>query len=264
MNGTGPQRYSRHILLAGIGETGQKRIAAARVLVVGAGGLGSPALFYLAAAGVGTLGIADDDVVDESNLQRQIIHFTADVGKPKASSAEAKIALLNPEVSITVHPERVTVENVLETVKMYDFVIDGTDNFFSKFLINDACVLARKPFVHAGVLGFEGQMMTVVPGRSACYRCIFPKAPSPDDVPGCSQMGVLGPMAGAFGTLQAVEALKFIIGHGQLLTDRLLLGEMTTMTFREVEIRRRPECAVCGKRPKITNMVDYEAVVDGL
>jgi len=258
------QRYSRHLLLDGFGEGGQQKLSAARILVIGSGGLGSPVLYYLAAAGVGTLGIADDDRVDLSNLQRQIIHFTSDIGGLKTQSAAAKIGLINPEVAVKLHPDRITVENIMDTIEPYDFVIDGTDNFFSKFLINDACVLSRKPFVHAGVLRFEGQMMTVIPNRSACYRCVFPGAPAPGAVPGSSKVGVLGSLAGTFGALQATETLKFITGQGDLLTNRLLLGDLLKMKFRQVKTRRRPGCAVCGENPKIKSLVDYEKMVGQL
>ena len=255
------QRYSRHIILDTVGVEGQQKISEGKVLVIGAGGLGSPVLFYLAAAGVGTLGIADGDVVDLTNLQRQIIHFTGDVDKPKVESARDKIERLNPDVTVVIHQGLVDSSNILEMINEYDIVVDGTDNFPSKFLINDACVIAKKPFSHAGILRFDGQMMTVVPGESACFRCVVPEPPPPDLVPSCSQAGVLGVVAGVIGTLQATEILKYIIGVGELLTNRLLIVDAMDMVFREVEINKRPDCPVCGEEPQITTLIDYEQTI---
>lgn len=255
------QRYSRHIILDTVGVEGQQKISEGKVLVIGAGGLGSPVLFYLAAAGVGTLGIADGDVVDLTNLQRQIIHFTGDVDKPKVESARDKIERLNPDVTVVIHQGLVDSSNILEMISEYDIVVDGTDNFPSKFLINDACVVAKKPFSHAGILRFDGQMMTVVPGESACFRCVFPEPPPPGLVPSCSQAGVLGVVAGVIGTLQATEILKYIIGVGELLTNRLLIVDAMDMVFREVEIDKRPDCPVCGEEPQITTLIDYEQTI---
>lgn len=252
------ERYSRNIILKEIGGKGQKRLLDSKVLIIGAGGLGSPAALYLAAAGVGTIGIADGDRVDLTNLQRQIIHFTEDVGTGKADSAKAKIARLNPDVEVRVHPEMVRAANAKEILAGYDFVIDGTDNFAAKFLINDACVLQDIPFSHAGILRFDGQMMTIRPYSSACYRCVFTAPPPVGAVPGCAEAGVLGAMAGVIGTLQAVETLKYLLGAGDLLTDRLLIFEALPMSFREVKITRNPSCPVCGEHPTITSLIDYE------
>jgi adenylyltransferase/sulfurtransferase len=252
------ERYSRNIILKEVGGKGQNRLLESKVLIIGAGGLGSPAALYLAAAGVGTIGIADGDRVDVSNLQRQIIHFTEDVGIPKADSAEKKIHHLNPDVQVRVHKEMVRSSNAQEILADYDFIIDGTDNFAAKFLINDACVLLGKPYSHAGILRFNGQTMTVLPKKSACYRCVFTNPPPAGAVPTCAEAGVLGGMAGVMGTLQAVEALKYLLGIGNLLTDRLLVFEALPMSFREVKIRRNPVCPVCGENPAITTLIDYE------
>ena len=255
------ERYSRHLILADVGVEGQQKISEARVLVIGAGGLGAPVLLYLAAAGVGTLGIADGDVVDLTNLQRQVIHFTNDIDKAKVESAREKIFLINPDVTVKTHSEMVNSLNIMDIMRDYDFVIDGTDNFPAKFLINDACVIAEKPYSHAGILRFEGQTMTVIPGDSACYRCVFPEPPPPNAVPTCSQAGVLGALAGVFGTLQATEALKYIIGNGSLLTNRLMVFDALSMEFRNVEIRKRKTCPVCGESPQITSLVDYQPTI---
>jgi adenylyltransferase/sulfurtransferase len=252
------ERYSRHLILSEVGVEGQEKISKARVLVIGAGGLGTPVLLYLAAAGVGTLGIVDGDVVDLTNLQRQIIHFTPDVGKPKVDSAAEKIALLNPNVRVRTHRDLATSENMMALIDDYDFIIDGTDNFPAKFLINDACVIGRKPFSHAGILQFVGQTLTVLPGQSACYRCIFAEPPPPDTVPSCAQAGVLGAIAGVFGTLQATEALKYIVGKGDLLTNRIMIFDALEMKFRNVRIKADPQCPVCGANPQITTLIDYE------
>ncbi len=240
------QRYSRQILLEPVGRKGQQKISESRVLVVGSGGLGSPALMYLSAAGVGTIGIMDGDVVEISNLQRQIIHFTEDLDKPKVLSAREKLIRLNPHVRVNTYHEFLHSENSLERIKDYDFIIDGTDNFPSRFLMNDSCIAMNKPFCHAGVMGFEGQMMTIVPGQSACLRCVFPEPPPPDSVPGSSQAGILGTVAGLFGALQATEAIKYIIGQGDLLTNRLLICDLLQMIFREVKIKKRLRCPACG------------------
>lgn len=250
-------RYSRHILLADIGVEGQEKIRQGRVLVVGAGGLGSPVALYLAAAGVGTIGIVDGDVVDLSNLQRQVIHFTPDVGRPKVTSAKEKIQLINPGVKVVTHEEFLVADNALDIIKDYDFVVDGTDNFPVKFLINDACIMAGKPFSHGGILRFEGQTFTHLPG-TACYRCMFGAPPPPGLVPTCSQAGVLGAIAGMLGTIQAAETLKFLTGTGELLTDRLLSFNAKTMDFRKIKVHRNDRCPVCGNHPTITELVDYE------
>ncbi len=251
------ERYSRQIILRGVGVEGQEKISRGKVLIVGAGGLGAPAALYLAAAGVGTLGLADGDVVERSNLQRQVIHFTPDLGRPKVVSAKEKLRALNPHVDVVTHRQRVHAGNISGLIADYDFVIDGTDNFPSKFLVNDACVLAGKPFSHGGILRFEGQTLTHVPGR-ACFRCVFPAMPPKGASPSCSQAGILGAVAGILGTIQAAEALKFLAGVGELLSDRLLVFDALKMGFRTVCVARNPSCPVCGRRPTITRPVDIE------
>ncbi len=254
-------RYSRNILLKDVGVKGQQKLFAAKVLIVGAGGLGSPVALYLAAAGVGTLGIADADSVDLSNLQRQIVHFTADVGKSKVDSAAEKMRALNPDVEVRPYHEFLQADNIRQIIRDYDFVIDGTDSFAAKFLINDACVLEGIPFSHGGILRFQGQTMTVLPGQTACYRCAFGAPPPKDAVPTCSQAGILGAVAGMLGTIQAAEALKFITGAGTLLTNALLTFDAAEMTFRKVRLKPNPACAVCGEHAHITELVDAEPAV---
>jgi thiazole biosynthesis adenylyltransferase ThiF len=250
------ERYSRHIILREVGVRGQKKLLGSRVLVIGAGGLGSPAALYLAAAGVGTIGIVDADEVDLSNLQRQILHRTPDVGKAKAESARETLTALNPEVEVRVFRDRLTAANILECIRDYDFILDGTDNFPTKFLINDACVIAQKPFSHAGIIRFQGQMMTYVPGRGPCYRCLFENPPPPDAVPTCAQAGILGAVGGVIGSLQAMEALKYLLGTGSLLTGSLLTYDALKMSFRRISFPLRRDCAVCGERPVITAPFD--------
>lgn len=252
------ERYSRHILLKDVGVEGQEKIMNSKVLVIGAGGLGSPVALYLAAAGIGTLGIADYDTVDLSNLQRQVIHFTPDVGKLKVKSAKEKIKALNPDVKVQVHTDQLFAENIRGIIREYDFIVDGADNFAAKFLINDACVLEKKSFSHGGILRFTGQTMTVVPAASPCYRCVFQAPPPKNSVPTCSQAGVLGAIAGMLGTIQAAEALKFVTGIGTLLTGRLLTFDAMTMTFRNVDLKKRDTCSVCGTHPSITEVFDEE------
>lgn len=254
------ERYSRQILLKQVGGKGQEKLLSSRVLIVGAGGLGSPASMYLAAAGVGTIGLIDGDKVDLTNLQRQIVHFTRDIGAAKVESAAEKLTAINPSVKIETYEELATSENILEIVKGYDFVIDGTDNFPAKFLINDACWFAGVPLSHAGILRFDGQLFTVVPGQSACYRCLFDGPPPAGVVPSCSQAGILGAMAGVIGCLQATEALKFLLGVGELLSNRMLVFEALEMSFREVRLRRNPKCPLCGENPTITELRDEEQV----
>jgi len=248
------QRYSRHIILSEVGGKGQRKINGACVLVVGAGGLGSPVALYLAAAGVGKIGIIDADSVDLSNLQRQIIHHTADVGKPKVLSAQEKIFSINPDVTVIPYHGKFGVENALSLVRDYDIVVDGTDNFPAKFLINDAAVLAGKPLIHGGILRFEGQIFTILPGKSACYRCIFGAPPPSGLVPTCQEAGVLGALAGFIGTLQATEVLKLILGIGDPLTDRILCYDALKTKLREVRVRRNPHCAICGDSPSIRSL----------
>ncbi len=255
------ERYSRHIILPEVGGKGQKKLARAKVLVVGAGGLGSPVSLYLAAAGVGTLGIIDGDRVDLSNLQRQIIHHTPDLNRPKVLSAKEKIEALNPDVRVVAYEERLTAENALERFAPYDIVVDGTDNFPTKFMINDAAILAGKPLVHGGILRFSGQTFTILPRKTTCYRCVFQEPPPAGLVPSCQEAGVLGALAGFIGTLQATEALKYILGIGLLLTDRLLVYDALKTSLREVRLKRNPRCAVCGEHPTITKPEEYEAEV---
>ena len=255
------ERYSRHILLGEVGVEGQERLMDGRVLVIGAGGLGSPAVLYLAAAGVGTIGVVDDDTVDLSNLQRQIAHTTADLGRPKVESAASAMQAINPEVRVEPHRCRLDPGNVRRLVRRYDFVIDGADNFPTKFLVNDACLLEGVPFSHGGILRFTGQTMTVLPGESACYRCVFRQPPPPDAVPSCSQAGVLGAVAGMLGTIQATEALKFLTGVGNLLTDRLLSFDAAAMRFRTTVLHRQEDCPVCGRAPTITEVADCGPVL---
>jgi molybdopterin/thiamine biosynthesis adenylyltransferase len=250
------ERYSRQIILPEVGGKGQERLLAGKVLIVGAGGLGSPAALYLAAAGVGTIGVADADVVDLSNLQRQVIHTTADLGAPKVASAAAKMRAINPDVTVRTHHERLTAANATAILAGYDFVLDGTDNFPSKFLVADACHFCAKPYCHAGILRFDGQLMTVLPGRTTCYRCVFSAPPPAGAVPSCSQAGVLGVLAGVIGTLQATEAVKFILGRGQLLTDALLTYHALDTRFRKVTLKRNPACPLCGSTPTITELRD--------
>lgn len=255
------ERYSRHIILSEIGGTGQEKLLAGKVLLVGAGGLGSPAALYLAAAGVGTIGVVDDDKVDMTNLQRQILHGTADIGQPKVESAAASMERINPDVEVKTYSERLTAANAMAIMGEYDFILDGTDNFAAKFLVADACHFAGKPYSHAGILRFDGQTMTVKPGDSACYRCVF-KAPPPEGaVPSCSQAGVVGVLAGVIGTIQAAEAVKFLLGKGELLTNELLVYNALKTQFRKVGLKRDPDCPICGELPTITELRDEEQAV---
>lgn len=258
------ERYSRHIILPEVGGRGQEKLLAGRILLVGAGGLGSPAALYLAAAGIGTIGVIDADEVDLTNLQRQVIHFTADLGKPKVESAAAKMRAINPDVDVRTYHQRLTAANALEILADYDFVVDGTDNFPSKFLVADACHFAGKPYSHAGILRFDGQTMTVRPGETTCYRCVFKEPPPAGAVPSCSQAGVLGVLAGVVGTLQATEAVKFLLGQGELLTDSLLVYDGLKASFRKVQLKRNPACALCGENPSITELRDEEQAVCAL
>lgn len=253
------ERYSRHIILKEIGVKGQKKLMNGSVLIIGAGGLGAPAALYLAAAGVGKIGIVDADVVDLSNLQRQVIHTTADVGRPKVESAAETMRAINPDVEVVTYHEFISSANIMDIIKDYDFVLDGTDNFPAKFLINDACVMADKPFSHAGILRFKGQLMTVIPHQSPCYRCVFKTMPPKDAIPTCKQAGVIGAMAGVIGSLQALEAVKFLTGAGELLTGKLLTFDALTMKFHTVKLPPRGDgCAVCSDHPEITELIDYE------
>ncbi|MBW8038402.1 MAG: molybdopterin-synthase adenylyltransferase MoeB [Planctomycetes bacterium] len=255
------ERYSRQIILEEVGGTGQEKLLCSKVLIVGAGGLGAPAGLYLAAAGVGTIGIVDSDKVDLSNLQRQIIHHTGDVGTEKVDSAKAKIQAINPDVTVQTYQSRLTAENISEIIRQYDFVIDGTDNFASKFLINDACYFEKKAFSHAGILRFDGQLITVLPGETTCYRCIFRSPPPAGVVPSCSEAGVLGVLAGVIGLLQATEAMKYLLGIGELLTNTLLVYNALEMEFYKAKLDRNPDCPLCGSSPTITELKDEQQPV---
>ena len=255
------ERYSRHIILQEVGGTGQEKLLDSKVLIVGAGGLGAPVALYLAAAGVGTLGLIDADTVDLTNLQRQVIHHTEDVGVDKVKSAENKIRAINPDVDVKTYKTWAKADNIREIIRDYDFVIDGTDNFPAKFLVNDACYFERKAFSHAGILRFDGQLMTIVPGESTCYRCVFNSPPPADVVPSCSQAGVLGVLAGVIGSLQATEAIKYLLGLGDLLTDKLLTYNALNMEFRKIALNKNPKCPICGENPTITELIDEEQAV---
>jgi adenylyltransferase/sulfurtransferase len=250
------ERYARHIVLREVGGPGQARLNTARVLVIGAGGLGSPVILYLAAAGVGTIGIADFDTVSLSNLQRQIAHRTADVGRLKTDSAADTARAINPEVEVVAHPERITAANAMDLIARYDVVADGSDNFSTRFLINDACYFAGKTLVSAAVTEFDGQLATYKPraGDYPCYRCLFPEPPPPGTAPSCSETGILGAAAGVMGTLQALEVMKEIIGIGESLAGRLVIYEALTTSFRTVRVRRDPACALCGEHPSIRDL----------
>lgn len=254
------ERYSRHIILKEVGVKGQKKLLNSKVLIIGTGGLGAPAAMFLAAAGVGNIGLVDFDAVELSNLQRQIIHLTKDVGKPKVISGMETINEMNPDVEVTTYKEWVSSGNIRDIIKDkdYDFIIDGTDNFPAKFLINDACVLTQKPFSHAGIIRFQGQTMTYVPGQGPCYRCIFLNPPPPDAVPTCKQAGVLGVMGGIIGTIQATEAIKYVLGVGELLTGQLLTYDSLKMEFRKIKLPHNKSCQVCGENPTIKTLIDYE------
>jgi len=251
------ERYSRQIILKEIGGKGQEKLLNSKVLVIGAGGLGSPALLYLSSAGIGTIGIVDGDRVDITNLQRQVIHFTEDVNKEKIISAKEKIEKLNPDVKVITYKTRVNTSNIREIIREYDFVIDGTDNFSAKFLINDACFFEKKAFSHGGILRFQGQTLTYTPG-SACYRCIFDNPPPKGAVPTCSEAGILGAMAGILGVIQASEAIKHILSFGQLLTNKLLFIDILNLEFRIINFKRNKNCPLCGENPKIRDLIDYE------
>jgi adenylyltransferase/sulfurtransferase len=251
-------RYSRHLIMPEVGVDGQKRLKAASVLLIGAGGLGSPLGLYLAAAGVGRLGLVDFDVVDFSNLQRQILHGTADVGRSKLLSAKDRIQAVNPEVRIDLYEARLTSANALKLFESYDVVIDGTDNFPTRYLVNDACVLLKKPNVYGSIFRFDGQASVFYPGRGPCYRCLYPEPPPPGEVPSCAEGGVLGVLPGLIGCIQATEAVKLILGRGEPLIGRLLLYDALQMTFREFKVRRNPKCPMCGDAPTIKQLIDYE------
>lgn len=252
------ERYARHIILPEMGGVGQKKLLASSALVIGAGGLGSPAAQYLTAAGVGRLGLVDMDVVDLSNLQRQVLHHTPDVGVPKIESASRKLRAMNPDVEIVAHETRLMSHNALDIIKDYDVILDGTDNFPARFLINDACVMLKKTLVHAGIFRFDGQILVIKPGEGPCYRCLFPEPPPEGMVPSCQEAGILGAVAGVVGVLQAAEAIKILAGIGTPLVGKLLIYDALNADFRKVKIPKDPECAVCGANPTITELTDLE------
>lgn len=264
-DGAGPQvltpeqvtRYSRHIIMPQVGSAGQRKIMAAKVLIVGAGGLGSPIAVYLALAGVGTIGIVDFDVVDLSNLQRQILHYNDDVGRPKVISAKETITRYNPDVRVVAHEAPLTSDNALDVIGQYDIVVNGADTFQARYLVNDACVLLKKPLVDGSILLFEGQATVYLPGKG-CYRCLFPSPPPPGMVPSCAEAGVLGALCGLVGSIQATETLKLILGIGESLNGRLMIIDALSMETRQFKIRRDPNCAVCGDHPTVTELIDYD------
>jgi sulfur-carrier protein adenylyltransferase/sulfurtransferase len=251
-------RYSRHLIMPEVALDGQKKLKQARVLTIGAGGLGAPLAMYLAAAGVGTIGVVDFDVVDESNLQRQIIHGTSDVGRPKMESARDRIKDINPNVKVEAYEEPLTSENALDIFKDYDIIVDGTDNFPTRYLVNDACVLLGKPNVYGSIFRFEGQASVFYAEEGPCYRCLYPEPPPPGLVPSCAEGGVLGILPGAIGTIQATETAKLVLGIGEPLIGRLLLYDALGMSFREMKLRKDPNCPVCGENPTVTELIDYQ------
>ncbi len=251
-------RYARHLILPEVGMEGQQKLKAARVLCVGTGGLGSPLALYLAAAGIGTLGLVDFDVVDASNLQRQIIHSTRDIGRSKLDSAQEKLLALNPALNVVKHETMLRSENALEILKDYDIVADGTDNFPTRYLVNDACVLTGKPNVYGSVFRFEGQASVFAMREGPCYRCLYPEPPPPGLVPSCAEGGVLGILPGLVGVIQATEVIKLILGKGEPLIGRLLLVDALAMRFREIKLRKNPNCPVCGPNPTVTRLIDYQ------
>jgi adenylyltransferase/sulfurtransferase len=251
-------RYSRHFLLPEVGEDGQAKLLQAKVLMVGAGGLGSPSAYYLAAAGVGTIGIIDNDVVDISNLQRQILHANDRVGKPKVESAKQTLEGLNPDVKVIPYQEKLTSENIMAIIKDYDLVVDGCDNFPTRYLVNDACVLTGKPNVHGSIFQFEGQATVFYPGRGPCYRCLYPEPPPAEMAPSCAEAGVLGVLPGLIGVIEALEAIKIILGKGDTLVGRLLHFNTLTMEINNLKLRRDPNCPMCGDHPSIRELIDYE------
>src|SRR5438876_528097 len=251
-------RYSRHLIMPEVALDGQKRLKTARVLLIGAGGLGSPLGLYLAAAGLGRIGLVDFDVVDFSNLQRQVLHGTPDVGRPKLQSARERLQAINPEVQIGLYETRLTSANAFAILEPYDIVIDGTDNFPTRYLVNDACVLLKKPNVYGSIFRFDGQASVFYPPHGPCYRCLYPEPPPPGEVPSCAEGGVLGILPGLIGCIQATEAVKLLLGQGSPLVGRLLLYDALQMSFREFKVRRNPKCPVCGDQPTITALIDYE------
>jgi sulfur-carrier protein adenylyltransferase/sulfurtransferase len=252
------RRYSRHLIIPDVGVAGQKRLKNARVLCVGAGGLGSPALMYLAAAGVGTLGIVEFDTVDESNLQRQIIHGQSDIGRPKAESAAAKIREINPYVNVRIHNEALSNDNVMEIFAEYDLIVDGTDNFATRYMVNDAAVFLKKPYVWGSIYRFDGQASVFWAEHGPCYRCLYPEPPPPGMVPSCAEGGVLGVLCASIGAIQVTEAIKLLTGIGEPLLGRLTVYDALEMEYRKIKVRKDPNCAICGEAPTVTDLIDYD------
>jgi sulfur-carrier protein adenylyltransferase/sulfurtransferase len=252
------RRYSRHLIIPDVGMDGQKRLKNARVLVIGAGGLGSPALMYLAAAGVGTLGVVDFDTVDESNLQRQIIHGQSDIGRSKAESAKDSVAEVNPYVRVVVHDERLDNDNVLGIFEQYDLIVDGTDNFATRYMVNDACVLLGKPYVWGSIYRFDGQASVFWAEHGPCYRCLYPEPPPPGMVPSCAEGGVLGVLCASIGSIQVTEAIKLLTGIGQPLLGKLMIYDALEMNYNSLPVRKDPNCAICGENPTVTGLIDYD------
>ena len=252
------ERYSRHIILPEVGGSGQQKMLEARVLLLGAGGLGSPAAYYLAAAGIGNLGIVDFDQVDLSNLQRQIIHSTERIGMLKTESAKKTIQALNPDVNVTLYNEKMDSSNIMNLIEGYDYIVDGSDNFPTRYLVNDACVMKNKTLIHGSIYRFEGQVTVFKPGDGPCYRCLYPEPPPPGMVPNCQEGGVLGVLAGVIGNLQVVEVLKLILGIGKSLVGKLLIYDALNTEFRSLRLRRVANCPICGEKPTIKELVDYE------
>ena len=251
------KRYSRHIIMNDVGSAGQRKLIQSKALIIGAGGLGSPAAVYLALAGVGTIGLVDFDVVELSNLQRQILHHTPDIGRPKLESAKDNLHAYNPDVNVVLHEVRLESDNAMDIISQYDLVVNGADNFATRYLVNDACYLLKKPLVDGSILIFDGQATMFIPGEG-CYRCLFPAPPPPGMVPNCAEAGVLGALTGLVGSIQATEALKYFLGIGESLSSRLLLIDALSMTFREVKLKRNPKCPLCGDNPTVTQLIDYE------
>jgi len=252
------ERYSRQIILPQVGGKGQEKLLAAKVLVIGAGGLGSPIALYLAGAGVGRLGLVDSDQVELNNLHRQILYTSADIGKPKAEIGLQRLRALNPDTEVIPYRLRLTSENIMEIIKDYDIIVDGSDNFPTRYLVNDACVLAKKILVHGAFFRYEGQAMVIKPGEGPCYRCLFSEPPPPGSVPSCQEAGVLGALAGVIGLIQATETLKLILGIGEPLVGKLIIFNALEMSFRTVKVPRDPNCPICGEHPTVTKLIDYE------
>ncbi len=252
------ERYSRQIILPNVGGKGQEKLLKAKVLIIGAGGLGSPCALYLASAGIGKIGIADSDKVELNNLQRQILHSNSSIGKTKVESAKERLTGINPDVEVIAYNLRLTSENILDIIRGYDIIIDGSDNFPTRYLVNDACVLSGKPLSHGGIFRFDGQAITILPHKSACYRCLFPEPPPPGFVPSCQEAGILGAVAGIIGTIQANEVLKYILEVGNLLAGKLLVFNALDSSFRQVKVPKDPKCPICGENPTITKLIDYE------